>query len=156
MRVCWGQDEGTVRSMPGTTAAGFRVRDDDAGAHDEADGRTPVTHDPLELFVGQMIALLPCQSHAESDAVQRSVLRALFPRFGGQPVAVAERRRPRVYSLILDGEERGILLAGGTETDVRILPLDVQTPSEATAFRITAMSGRALRVRGVAEGDARA
>lgn len=110
----------------------------------------------VELFVGQMIALLPSRALADADAVQRSVLRTLFPRYGGQQVVAAEKRRPRVYSLILDGEEQGILLAGGTETDVRILPLDVRTPPEATAFRVTAMSGRALRVRGVAEGDAAA
>lgn len=117
-------------------------------------GYERATGDAVELFVGQMIALLPQCTSETADAVQQRLLRTLFPRAGGRFVPSPKKpQRPRVYSLIADGRGGGTLAAGGTEIEVLILPLDVRTPSEATAFRITAMSGRALRVRGVAEGD---
>lgn len=116
-----------------------------------------MTADSVDLFVGQMIALLPHGGHDVADPVQQRLVRILFPRAGGEPVPAPDKpQRPRVYSLITDGKGEGILTAGGTEIAVAVLPLDVKTPPEATAFRITAMSGRALRVRGVAEGAASA
>lgn len=115
------------------------------------------TGEYVELFVGQMIALLPQCAGETADPVQQRLLRTLFPRAGGRSVPSPKKpQRPRVYSLITNGRGGGTLAAGGTEIAVRILPLDVRTPPEATAFRVTAMSGRALRVRGVAEGDAAA
>jgi len=117
-----------------------------------------VTPDPVDLFVGQIIALLPRPVlGGDSDPARARLIRGLFPRAGGREVVRPRRPlHPRVYSLILDGRGGGILTVGGTEILVSVLPLDVKTPSEATAFRVTAMAGRALRVRGVAEGDSSA
>lgn len=116
-----------------------------------------MTRDALDLFVGQVIALLPARSAEGEDPVRARATRMLFPRVGGLPVAQQTRApRPRVYSLITNGRDLGVLTVSGTEIPVRVLPLDQATPSEATAFRITEMAGRALRIRGVAEGDSAA
>lgn len=116
-----------------------------------------MTPDALDLFVGQVIALLPAHSAQAEDPARARATRMLFPRVGGLAVAQPTRMpRPRVYSLITNGRDLGVLTVSGTEIPVRVLPLDQSTPSEATAFRITEMAGRALRVRGVAEGDSAA
>lgn len=108
----------------------------------------------VELFVGQMIALLPKIARGDADPVQQRQLLLLFPHTSGDTITAAGGRgRPRTYSLITNGHGGGDLAAGGTEIPVAILPLDVTTPREATAFRIVAIAGRALRVRGTAQGD---
>lgn len=113
-----------------------------------------MTADPVDLFVGQLIALLPKLAGTHPDAALRRQIRLLFPRADGHPVAAPGKPlRPRTYSLITDGRGGGFLTAGGSEIPVTMLTLDVTTPPEATAFQIVAMAGRALRVRGIAEGD---
>lgn len=111
----------------------------------------------VELFLGQMIALLPRLAAAEAtDPVLRMQLEKLFLQDADDAgdLASAERvPRPRSYSLITDGRGGGILTVGGTEIDVEVLPLDVHTPAEATAFRVVAIAGRALTVTGVAVGE---
>ncbi|MBF4562771.1 hypothetical protein ITJ43_11535 [Microbacterium sp. VKM Ac-2870] len=116
-----------------------------------------MTPDPVDLFVGQVIALLPARGTDAGDPVRARLMRMLFPRAVGRTVdPPTGPLHPRVYSLITNGRDVGVLTVSGTEIPVRVLPLDVGTPSEATAFRITEMAGRALRVRGVAEGDSAA
>lgn len=108
----------------------------------------------VELFVGQMIALLPKLRGEDFDSAQLLQVRLLFPRTQqGALAAEARPPRPRTYSVITDGRGGGVLTVGGAEIPVAVLPLDVSTPPEATAFRIVAIAGRALRVRGRAEGD---
>lgn len=107
----------------------------------------------VDLFVGQMIALLPVSSTSDVDPVTRMQKRRMFPRaVDGIPAAHAAVGRPRVYSLISDGRGGGTLTVGGAEIPVRILHLSVDTPPEAAAFRVVAIAGRALRIRGVAAG----
>ncbi|WP_454157517.1 hypothetical protein [Microbacterium lacticum] len=113
-----------------------------------------MTADAVDLFVGQMIGLLPKLHPDDIDDATRRQLRVLFPRVDGEAApVVGKARRPRTYSVITNGRGGGVLTVGGTEIPVAILPLDVSTPPEATAFRIVAIAGRAMRVRGVAEGD---
>lgn len=108
----------------------------------------------VDLFVGQMIGVLPQLDIADADPVQMQQLRLLFPRVLGLPSSEARpRRRPHVYSLILNRNGNATLTVGGVEIPVTVLSLDVSTPREAMAFRIAAMAGRALRIRGVAEGE---
>lgn len=112
-----------------------------------------MTTEPVDLFVGQTIALLPILSDPDPDPDRRYQLQLLFPRAVGQTVTPPRRSpRPRVYSVIWDGEGEGVLTAGGKDIDVSLLPLDVDTPPAATAFLVVAVSGRALRVKGIAEG----
>lgn len=107
----------------------------------------------VELFVGQFVALLPTCDPDTVTAVEKYQLNVLFPRLmGGAVRASSGQLRPRVYSLTMTGLSEGILTAGGTDIAVRVLPLDVMAPAESTAFQVVAMSGRALRVRGIAEG----
>ena len=109
--------------------------------------------EPVDLFVGQTIALLPILSDPDPDPDRRYQLQLLFPRAVGQAVTPPRRSpRPRVYSVIWDGRGEGVLTAGGKDIDVTLLLLDVDTPPEATAFLVVAVSGRALRVKGIAEG----
>lgn len=110
--------------------------------------------EPVELFIGQMIALLPKLHQRDADQVQRMQVQRLFPRLSGAPVPHSTGpRRPRSYSLIINSRGGGTLSVGGTEIPVAIMELDLETPPEATAFRVAAIAGRAVRVRGIAEGD---
>lgn len=111
--------------------------------------------DPVELFVGQMIALLP-KEHDPDDPVLRTHQQRLFPPADAPapPPEDDERPpRPRTYSLIVNGRGGGTLTVGGAEIQVAILPLDVDTPPGAAAFRVAAIAGRALNVTGVDEGE---
>lgn len=108
--------------------------------------------DSVDLFVGQMIALLPKVSAEDDDPVLRQQVERIFPRALDDVPTVDKPPRPRTYPLYLNSAGGGILTVAGTEILVAVLPLDVATPHEATVFKIAAIAGRSLRVQGVAEG----
>ncbi len=110
-----------------------------------------------ELFVGQVVALLPLSHEQEAgipdDADLRAALAGVEDREHGSP----RRTRARTYSVVTYAPERGIFLLGSTEVEVSIRPLGVDTPLEAAVFRIASISGRSLRVtRAVTEPSATA
>lgn len=109
--------------------------------------------DSLDLFVGQMIALLPKVSDDDfEDPVVRQQVEKIFPRALDDVPTVDKTPRPRTYPLYLNAQGGGVLTAAGIEIPVAVLPLDVATPHEATVFKIAAIAGRSLRVQGIAEG----
>ncbi|BDV29510.1 hypothetical protein [Microbacterium terricola] len=111
-----------------------------------ADSPTP------DLFVGQMVALIPRQGTQDGRGGAPDGPR-IFPRNIALPADDDDERtvRPKTYSVITDGAGHGILTVRQTEIAVDILPLDLATPPEATVFRVVAVAGRAIRVTGVVE-----
>ncbi|GEP46926.1 hypothetical protein [Microbacterium saccharophilum] len=111
----------------------------------------------VELFVGQVIALIPLRvTGPRADEFSRTRLRRIFPRSLQPPAANTGRRpgravRPKTYSVITDGPGHGYLTVRQTEIEVRIVPLDLETPEDATVFRVAGVAGRAIRVTGVVE-----
>ncbi|WP_295574117.1 hypothetical protein [uncultured Microbacterium sp.] len=111
----------------------------------------------VELFVGQMVALIPLGvAGPRSDEFSRTRLRRIFPRSLQPPATNTGKRpgkavRPKTYSVITDGPGHGHLTIRQIEIEVRIIPLDLETPDDATVFRVAAVAGRAIRVTGVVE-----
>lgn len=114
-----------------------------------------MTLEPIDLFVGQTIALLPRAPRSEPDSDLRYQLMRLFPRAMGETVSTPRGPlRPQIYSVIIDGNSNnGVLTIGGVEIPVVMQVLVLDTPAEATAFHVVALSGRAMRIKGVAEGE---
>ncbi len=100
-----------------------------------------------DLFVGQIIAVTPLE-RVEADVLADTITQSVFV---GSDDADSEppestRRRRRTYSIVTYAPRRGIFLLGRHEIEVSIDPLDVDTPLQATIFRIVSVSGRSLRV----------
>ncbi|MFT4050796.1 MAG: hypothetical protein QM677_00945 [Microbacterium sp.] len=108
--------------------------------------------EPVDLFVGQMIALTPRMPPPPVDAVLLDHMQRLFPLATRGSKQSRQQLRPRTYLLMMNRDHDGVLTAGGTEINVTVLPLDVDTPAEATPFRVVAIAGRAIRISGVATG----
>ncbi|CAI9390020.1 hypothetical protein [Microbacterium sp. T2.11-28] len=107
-----------------------------------------------ELFIGQVIALLPVTRRAADVVEDDDALRAALAGADDDPRG---RARTRTYSVVTFAPHRGIFLLDGNEIEVSIHPLDIDTPLEAAVFRVVSISGRALRVkRAVAATDATA
>lgn len=107
-----------------------------------------------ELFIGQVIALLPVSRRAADAVGDDAALRAALAGAGDTD---PRRGRARTYSVVTFEPHRGIFLLDGKEIEVFIHPLDIDTPLEAAVFRVTSISGRSLRVkRAVAATDATA
>ena len=111
---------------------------------------------PVELFPGQVIALLPAVPRgAIADPLIRRELGRLFPRTLDRNLPAPRRpTRPRTYSLMLHSlDDDGELTIGSIEIPVHVMAFDLSTPTEAAVFRVSAVAGRALRISGVAEGE---
>jgi hypothetical protein len=105
-----------------------------------------------DLFIGQVIALLPVTRRAADVVEDDAALRAAL---AGADDEQRGRGRTRTYSVVTYAPHRGIFLLDGKEIEVSIHPLDLDTPREAAVFRVVSISGRALRVkRAVAATDA--
>lgn len=107
-----------------------------------------------DLFVGQVVALIPVPSASSEDALGRdAALRAALA--GADEPPPRGRVRARTYSLVAYAPHRAIFMLGDREIDVTIRPLEVDTPLEAAVFRVVQVAGRSLRVtRVVAEPGA--
>lgn len=108
-----------------------------------------------ELFVGQMVALLPLNlSSAPGEPPPRGRLRKVIPRSLQPPPATHRKSaskavRPKSYAVVNDAPGHGIMMVGQSVIEVSISPLDVHTPLEATVFRVASIEGDAMRVTGV-------
>lgn len=98
-----------------------------------------------DLFAGQIVAVRqvakPTADPAVASAIQSSSLES-GPSGDGQPSS--EDPPMRRVSMLMNGAHVGILMLENLEIEVTIEPLDLDTPMDATVFRILATEGRSL------------
>ncbi|MFJ6678194.1 hypothetical protein ACIQLK_03575 [Microbacterium sp. NPDC091382] len=108
----------------------------------------------IELFVGQVLALYPVRiKHGPTARIPPPTLPRIFPRSPepGTPIGDGSARsmRTRTYTVFVDAPGHGILTVGEFQIEVVLLPLDTETPMQATVFRVATITGRIIEVTGV-------
>lgn len=102
-----------------------------------------------DLFVGQMIALIPEGVVGRAPGMITDALLAwLFPRPAPGEGASAARRRRADYTVTLRRGRHGVLTVDDVEIEVDVIPLDEQPPDDTPVFRISGIEGQRLHVTG--------